>query len=285
MKNEQRNPEVKPPDWTSLVREANAGDALALESLIEHCQQPIFNIALRMLKHTKDAEDATQEILIQLVTHLSNFRGESAFLTWAYRVASNHLLNVVARDKQRLQLSFVDLGEKLAQGLRAMDEVEESVVESDLIEEVKRSCTLGMLLCLGPEDRMALVLGELFEVAGDDGAFIMGISPAAYRQRLSRARKTIVAFVSHRCGVVSENAACSCHAQAAIGARKGALNPAHLQYANQQDAASRENAVQALNHTLGQAARTAALLRAHPQYTSRVNYVAAIKSIYSGKAI
>ena len=74
------------------VTAAKAGDGHALEALLEAVQGPVYGLALRMLWHPADAEDATQEILIKVVTHLSQFRGDSSFKTWMFRVATNHLL-------------------------------------------------------------------------------------------------------------------------------------------------------------------------------------------------
>ena len=76
-----------------LVRRAAAGDRAALESLIEGIQDKVYGLALRMLWHPDDARDATQEILLRVVTHLSSYRHESSFLTWVYRLATNALLS------------------------------------------------------------------------------------------------------------------------------------------------------------------------------------------------
>jgi RNA polymerase sigma factor (sigma-70 family) len=78
----------------NLVARARAGDRKALEDLIEHHQAWIYNIALRMLFHPQDAEDATQEILVKIVTRLSSFEGRSSLRTWIYRIVVNHVLNM-----------------------------------------------------------------------------------------------------------------------------------------------------------------------------------------------
>ena len=80
-------------DQNSVLR-ARGGDRKALEDLIERHQAWIYNTALRMLFHPQDAEDATQEILVKVVTRLSSFEGRSSFRTWLYRIVANHLLNV-----------------------------------------------------------------------------------------------------------------------------------------------------------------------------------------------
>ena len=73
----------------ALVARACSGDREALADLVRWHQGWIYNIALRMLYHPQDAEDATQEILIKVVTQLSSFEGRSSFRTWLYRRKRN----------------------------------------------------------------------------------------------------------------------------------------------------------------------------------------------------
>ena len=77
----------------ALVGQATAGDKEALETLVSGMQDMVFNLSLRMLGTFADAEDATQDILLKMITHLSSFRGDSAFTTWVFRIAANHLKN------------------------------------------------------------------------------------------------------------------------------------------------------------------------------------------------
>ena len=77
----------------NLVARARSGERGALEDLIREHQGWIYNIALRMLFHPQDAEDATQEILVKVLTRLSSFEGRSSFRTWLYRIVVNHVLN------------------------------------------------------------------------------------------------------------------------------------------------------------------------------------------------
>lgn len=65
----------------SLVEKAKAGDQAALEEIIRQIQDKIYALALRMLWHPEDAQDATQEILIRVITHLGSFKRESQFST------------------------------------------------------------------------------------------------------------------------------------------------------------------------------------------------------------
>ena len=81
-------------DFMTLIEKANQGSQEALEKVICGVQNLIYNLSLKMLLFPSDAKDATQEILIRIVTHLSTFKGESKFTTWVYRIATNYLLTI-----------------------------------------------------------------------------------------------------------------------------------------------------------------------------------------------
>jgi DNA-directed RNA polymerase specialized sigma24 family protein len=78
----------------ALVARAASGDREALHEVVQRHQPWIHNIAVRMLAHPQDAEDATQEILIKALTRLASFEGRSRFRTWLYRIVVNHVLNM-----------------------------------------------------------------------------------------------------------------------------------------------------------------------------------------------
>jgi len=84
---------VSDPEDQVLVLRAKSGDRDALEEIVGRHQAWIYNIAVRMLYHPQDAEDATQEILVKALTALSSYEGRSRFRTWLYRIVVNHVLN------------------------------------------------------------------------------------------------------------------------------------------------------------------------------------------------
>src|SRR6266852_1838616 len=79
------------PSLDQLVELARDGNEEALVAVVRAIQDRIYNLALRMLWHPSDAEDATQEILLKVITRLRQFRRESTFMTWVYQIATNHL--------------------------------------------------------------------------------------------------------------------------------------------------------------------------------------------------
>lgn len=191
------------------VAAARDGDAHALERVLVAVQDDVHRLALRMTGCPDDAGDATQEVLIKVMTRLASFSGDAAFTTWVYRVAVNHLLDRKKSTVERLEMTFDLFAEDLAAGLAPV--ATQTDPDRDLLaREVKHSCTLALLSCLDRDLRVAYVLGEVFTVSSADGAWICDISETAYRKRLSRARAAVRSFVADHCGLVSP-ARAQCH--------------------------------------------------------------------------
>jgi RNA polymerase sigma factor (sigma-70 family) len=205
------------------------GDRDALDNIVRALQGDIFGLALRMLSNREDAEDATQEILVRIVTRLSQFDFRSKLKTWAYRVAVNYILDVKKSPVERLQLSFERFAEDLTSGLdlEAPAETERLV----LIEEVKIGCTFGMLQCLDRPHRLAYVLGEIMEVPGPEAAIILETSADLFRKRLQHARSAIVSFTRSYCGLASDTAPCRCNKQLPAALRAGKVHAGECSYA------------------------------------------------------
>lgn len=201
------------------ARLAVAGNRAALERIVRALQGDIYGLALRMLCNREDAEDATQEILVRIVTHLAQFDSRSKLKTWVYRVAVNYILDFRKSAVERLHLSFESFAEDLMGGLdlEAPAETEHSL----LIEEVKVACTLGMLQCLDRPHRLAYVLGEILELPGPEAAEALDISPDLFRKRLQHARSAILTFTRSYCGLASDTALCRCNRQLPAALRAG----------------------------------------------------------------
>ena len=245
-----------------LVTAAREGDPGALNELVARVQKPIYRLALRMLWHPEDAKDATQEILVRIVTRLASFRGDSSFLTWAYRVAANQLLSVKRHRLEAQQLSFEALGCDLAEGLDLEAVRRDDPETSALLEEVRIGCTLAMLSCLDRAHRMAYVLGEILELTDTEGAQVLQISRPAFRKRLSRARESISEFMSGHCGMVRPQNACRCHRRLGRALALRRVEPQRLQYVASLESARRFPEVLETIRSLHEDRRAAALLRA-----------------------
>ncbi len=212
-----------------LTRRALEGDRDALDSLVRALQGDIYGLALRMLWNREDAEDATQEILVRIVTRLSQFRFESRLKTWAYRLAVNYILDAKKSAIERLHLSFDRFAENLAEGREPASATDTE--QSMLIEEVKVGCSLAMLQCLDRSHRIAFVLGEVMELSGPEAAEILGIEQPLFRKRLQLAREAILQFTRAHCGLVSDAAACRCHQRVTSSAIASLENAQPLNFA------------------------------------------------------
>jgi RNA polymerase sigma factor (sigma-70 family) len=207
-----------------LARRAAEGDRDALSELVREIQHPMYRLPLRFLGNSDDAQDACQEILIRIVTRLGTFEGRSKFTTWAYTVAVRSLL----RTRRRLHESAVHGAEQYAAALDAgMGEVDPTLEEAEyrlLSEEVRISCTYGMLLCLPRSQRAAYLLADVLGLTDGEGAEILDCSREAFRQRVSRARRTLRFVIENRCGLVDPANPCRCGRQIASGEAAGVID-------------------------------------------------------------
>lgn len=213
-----------------LVRLAAEGDKGALEQLLTGVQDLVFNLSLRMLGTIHDAEDASQEILIRVMTNLASFRGESAFTTWVFRIAVNHLKNYRKSMFAQHPLSFEYYGEDIVSGKeKDIPDLTMGVDRNLLEQELKLSCTNVMLQCLDTDSRCIYILGTMFHVDSRLAAEILEISPEAYRQRLSRIKKKMADFLDEYCGL-SGKGVCSCSKRISYAIATHRVNPEKPEY-------------------------------------------------------
>ena len=216
----------------ALIERAKQGDRTALEKVILSVKDLVYNLSLKMLLFPEDAKDASQDILIRIVTHLGTFRGKSSFKTWVYRVACNHLLTVKGRKSAALAMSFEDYATLIDTGQRPEVGFTQNEGEIALLEEeVKVSCTQGLLLCLNEKSRLVYILGEILEFNSREGGVVMGITPDNFRQILARARKRLRHFLEAKCGLVNPANPCRCKRKIDFLIEREVVDPDGLRYA------------------------------------------------------
>jgi RNA polymerase sigma factor (sigma-70 family) len=256
-------------DLEALVARARDGDRDALEGVVERIRHRIYNLALRMLWHPADAEDATQEILVRIVTRLGSFRGESAFTTWTYRVAANYLLTTRKRRAEREELTFEQFGQQLDEGLAPVAPDPAAEVERRLlVEEMKIGCTQGMLLCLDRDHRLAYILGDIFALNSTEAAEVAGVSPATFRKRLSRARARLHGFMERKCGLVNPANPCRCARRIDFAVDTGRIDPERLLFAAHPVRLPSDEATRDAIAEIEGLHRAAELLRGHPEFAA-----------------
>ena len=213
-----------------LIQKATAGDKPSLETVICSVQDLVFNLSLRMLGTFPDAEDASQDILLKVMTHLSSFKGESSFSTWVFRIAVNHLKDYKKHMFARFPLSFEFYGDDIQNaGTEDVPDLTQNVEQAILAEELKLSCTNVMLQYLDTESRCIFILGTMFRVDSRIAGEILGITPEAYRKRLSRVRKKMADFLTEYCGEYGKGK-CHCADRVNYAIQSRRISPAQLYY-------------------------------------------------------
>ncbi len=217
-------------ELSALIEQATAGDKAALEAVLAAVQDLVFNLSLRILGTFYDAEDASQDILLKVMTHLSSFKGDSTFTTWVFRIAVNHLKDYKKHMFAQFPLSFEFYGDDIRNGkIQDVPDLTQNVEKAILAEELKLSCTNVMLQCLDPESRCIFILGTMFRVDSRIAGDILGITPEAYRQRLSRVRKKMADFLSEYCGEYGKGA-CHCASRVNYAIQNHRIAPDRLEF-------------------------------------------------------
>ncbi|RAW01534.1 RNA polymerase sigma factor [Pseudochryseolinea flava] len=232
MKNPFNSKAYNPQDDALLIKSCLAGSKDALNKLIEGHQSYIFNVALKYFNHIADAEDATQEVLIKVIANLGTFDSAKAqFRTWLYRITVNHFLNT---KKGPLELRYESGFENFFQLIESLPvvqlQVEEELQLKWEIEESKVACMAGMIMCLDREQRLRYILGDVFEIDHNLGAEIFNISADNFRQRLSRSRKDLYAWMHNKCGLVNKDNPCRCPGKTKGFIERGYVNPKNLKW-------------------------------------------------------
>ena len=157
----------------------------AFSALVVPHQDRLYRLALRMSGNASDAEEIVQETFLLAYRNMASFRGESRFGTWLHRIAVNHALMRRRASRRRPTESL----EVLPPAARVAVDVEVREATCELVDRRRRMQRVHDALDqLEPALRAALVLRDLEELSAEEAADILGISPAALRQRAHRAR-------------------------------------------------------------------------------------------------
>ncbi|GAC15122.1 RNA polymerase sigma factor RpoE [Aliiglaciecola lipolytica] len=173
-----------------IVEKVQRGDKNAFGLLVTKYQHKVAHLVSRYVKNSGDVADVTQEAFIKAYRALPNFRGESAFYTWLYRIAVNSAKNYLVAQGRKPPASDVDAEEAdYYDGSDALKE-QNSPERSLMSEELEK--VLFDALDKLPEDlRMAITLRELEGLSYEDIANVMDCPVGTVRSRIFRAREAI----------------------------------------------------------------------------------------------
>ena len=254
------------PEDRALVARVKAGERDALETLLGRHQPWIYNLLVRMLYYPEDAQDATQDVLLKVLTSLSTFEARSSFRTWLYRLVVNHALNLKRQAHRRDLIPFEVYGRELDE-TPDLDLPDPAAVPADvqlLVDEARIGCTSGMLLCLDREQRLVYILGGILGAPDSVGAALLEVSRDAFRQKLARARRDLHRFMHGQCGLVNTANPCRCARKTQGFIAAGYLDPERLLFARDHVTRVREVAPLAADAVDELDAAYGAIHRDHP---------------------
>lgn len=173
-------------DEQKLIERASRGDPFAFNALMAAHEKRMYAVALRMFGNREDAQDCLQEAMLRIYRSIGNFKGQSSFATWVYRITMNSCLDELRRKKNKQSTSLDSL---LDQGWAPMDEgetPEKHAMRTELRRELKRA--IREL----PEDmRSAVILRDVQGFSYEEIAQVLNVHVGTVKSRISRAREKL----------------------------------------------------------------------------------------------
>jgi len=178
------------PSDRQLVERVQKGDKRAFDLLVLKYQHKIVAVVSRFIKDHAEVQDVTQEAFIKAYRALANFRGESAFYTWMYRIAINTAKNHLVSRSRRPPSSDVDLDD--AEFYSGADLLRDNdTPENQLFRDQLETAVHEAIRALPEDLRSAVTLRELEGLSYEDIAEVMGCPVGTVRSRIFRAREAI----------------------------------------------------------------------------------------------
>ena len=173
-------------EWVAAAR---LGDQGAFEELVRLYEKRVLALTQRMCRNPEDAAEAAQEAFFAVWQGLKDFRGESSFSTWLYRLASNACVDLLRREGRQRAVSLDD-GELKLDAPAPIPTPQEEAERRELRERIEEG-----LQALPPEYRAVLVLREIHQLRYEEIAGALGLDMGTVKSRISRGRKRLRRFL------------------------------------------------------------------------------------------
>ena len=177
------------PSMSPVIRRCLSGDQQAQEELVLAAQNRVYYHCRKMLKHEEDALDATQEILISMLTRLDRLQDPEAFWGWLSAMTANHCRNVLTRGRREAQIPEDDEGSSLLDAFESLDE--QTVPDKALDNDETRRMIVELVDQLPPPQRQCVLMFYYEEMSVKDIAAALETSEGTVKSRLNYARKAI----------------------------------------------------------------------------------------------
>ena len=174
-----------------LIGKAKQGDMHAFEELILKHEKIVYNLALRMMNHSEDAKDISQEVFLKEYRSLTNFDERSAFSTWLYRITHNTCIDEMRRRKGKQNYSLEEELENEEGSMQRQIADEGDTPEESLLREEQKSELLQALENLSEEHKAAIILRDVKGFSYEEIAEILEVSLGTVKSRISRGRNQL----------------------------------------------------------------------------------------------
>ena len=174
-----------------LIRKAKQGDMLAFEELILKHEKIVYNLALRMMNHSEDAQDIAQEVFLKAYRSLANFDERSAFSTWLYRITHNTCIDEMRKRKGKQTYSLEEELENEDGSMQRQVADAGATPEESLLRAEQKSEILQALDTLSEEHKAAVVLRDVKGLSYEEIAEILELSLGTVKSRINRARNQL----------------------------------------------------------------------------------------------
>ncbi|WP_321476256.1 RNA polymerase sigma factor [uncultured Paludibaculum sp.] len=171
-----------------LVDRARRGDAAAFGELISKYERRVYRMARQITQNDEDAEDVLQETFLKAFEHLDSFQGQSKFYTWLTRIAVNESLMKLRKRKSDRTVSLDENIETEEEPIVREIAVWDDTPEQKYSQEEMREILDKAIDSLKPIFRTVFVLRDVEELSTEETAEVLGLSIAAVKSRLLRAR-------------------------------------------------------------------------------------------------
>ena len=174
-----------------LIAKAKQGDMQAFEELILKHEKIVYNVALRMMNHSEDAKDISQEVFLKAYRNIKNFDERSMFSTWLYRITTNTCIDEMRKRKGKQSYSLEEELENEDGSMQRQIADEGDTPEESLMRGEEKGEILQALDTLSEEHRAAIILRDVKGLSYEEISEIIELPMGTVKSRISRARNQL----------------------------------------------------------------------------------------------
>ncbi|WP_297796579.1 sigma-70 family RNA polymerase sigma factor [uncultured Eudoraea sp.] len=173
-----------------LIKRVRRGENNAYAILVDRYKHMVFTLALRILKNREDAEEIAQDTFLKAYLGLKDFKGDSRFSTWLYKIAYYRSLDYLKKNKRQVKTTFIDISEEY--NIAAMDDALDGLEARERAELIKHA-----IQKLPADDSVLITLYYFETLTLNEISKVMGIPGNTIKVRLFRGRKRLAKILEN----------------------------------------------------------------------------------------